>query len=300
MRRRRAKNICVADWFESAGKAVKLSRAGERGHIPLVGGLALAGGMPFRTEAPASVRGMAVRFLPSGEDEWQTGTIAVNAARGSTGPVLTTALDAATGKPDPAKVQAFLAAHPEVRRALAIIAKRRESSGPADTGLNTFRFVDAAGQTIPVSRSTVAVQPFEPAGPAVRADQVALFDDVLDLAARHPSPWELLGSAGAPGDPTDDTTVAWPGDRGRIDTGSVSFDRGETDHVQIGESLPCTTVNLDPTESARGIEPAGDPELSAQSSAFARSLSLRSRAHDEKPATVVGPNSSSSGSEGPS
>ncbi len=242
--------------------------------------------MPLRTEAPATARGMAVRFLPPGEDEWRTGmsdipVFAINAASGSTDPSLVAVPDPATGKPDPAKIQAVLAAHPEAVRALAIVAKQQVSSGLANPELKAFRFVDAAGQTIPVRWSPVPVQPFEPAGPAVRTEQYALFDGVLNLIAQHPPQWQLMVTG--PGDPTKGATVAWPGDRARIDTRLVTID-----HAESPESLPCAAINDHATVLRTGTEPSDDPPLSARFSAYARSFTVGSQARDEKLPSAAG------------
>jgi len=133
----------------------------------VVGRFALAGGMPFQPDEPNTVRSMALRFLPPGGEEWRTGmnnipVFPVNSARGFYEQLLAFSPDPATGKPDPAKIKAFLAAHPEAALALALIKKRQVTSGFADStfnGLNTFRFVDAAGASLPVRWSVVPVQP---------------------------------------------------------------------------------------------------------------------------------------------
>ncbi len=60
--------------------------------------------------------------------------------------LLASAPDSVTGKPDPAKMKAFVAAHPATAKALPLIQGRPISSGFADStyyGLNAFRFVDA-------------------------------------------------------------------------------------------------------------------------------------------------------------
>ncbi len=54
----------------------------------------------------------------------------------------------ATGKPDPAAMSAFLAAHPETAAAMAVIKAHPPTPGFADStfsGLNTFFFVNDAG-----------------------------------------------------------------------------------------------------------------------------------------------------------
>src|SRR3979411_640803 len=159
-RRNHAKGVCVTGWFESSGQAATLSKAAvfRPGRVPLVGRFALAGGMPFQTDARLTVRSMALRFLPPGGEEWRTGmnnipVFAVSSARGFYEQLLASSPDPATGKPDPARMKAFLAAHPETVRALSLIKKREVTSGFVNSTFNSpnaFRFVDAAGASVPV------------------------------------------------------------------------------------------------------------------------------------------------------
>jgi catalase len=159
-RRNHAKGVCVTGWFESNGQAAAISKAAvfNPGRVPVVGRFALAGGMPFQPDAPNTVRSMALRFVPPGGEEWRTGmnnipVFPVNSARGFYEQLLAFSPDPATGKPDPVKIKAYMAAHPEAARALALIKKRQVTSGFANStfnGLNAFRFVDTAGASTPV------------------------------------------------------------------------------------------------------------------------------------------------------
>src|SRR6202165_5549049 len=190
-RHNHAKGLCVTGWCESNGGAVASSKATvfAVGRVPLIGRFALAGGMPFQADAPATVRSMALRFLIPGGEEWRTGmnnipVFAVNSARGFYEQLLASSPDPATGKPDPAKMKAFLAAHPETARALSLIKQRQVASGFANStfnSLNAFRFVDAADASVPVRWSTVPVQPFadDSASPSAAADKNYLFDDLI-------------------------------------------------------------------------------------------------------------------------
>src|SRR5580704_2637981 len=199
-RRNHAKGVCVTGWFESGGQAAALSKAAvfRPGRVPVVGRFALAGGMPFQTDAPATVRSMALRFLLPGGGEWRTGmnnipVFPVNSARGFYEQLLASSPDPATGKPDPEKMKAFLAAHPEAEQALALIKKRQITSGFANStfnGLNAFRFVDAAGAPTSVRWSMVPVRPSaESAERSAAGDKNYLFDDLIAQIAQHPQQW---------------------------------------------------------------------------------------------------------------
>jgi catalase len=291
-RRNHAKGVCVTGWLESSGQAAALSKAAvfRPGRVPLVGRFALAGGMPFQTDAPATVRSMALRFLPPGAEEWRTGmnnipVFAVNSARGFYEQLLASSPDPATGKPDPAKMKAFLAAHPETVRALSLIKKRQVTSGFANStfnSLNAFRFVDAAGASVPVRWSMVPVQPSAVESAAATGDKNYLFDDLIAQIAQRPRQWRLIVTIGQADDPTNDATLPWPAGRRQVDAGTVTID-----HASSEDGGRCTAVNYDPLVLPSGIEPSDDPLLSARSAAYARSFTLRAEEEHEKPPSAV-------------
>jgi catalase len=293
-RRNHAKGFCVTGWFESSGQAAALSKAAvfRPGRVPVVGRFALAGGMPFQTDALATVRSMALRFLPPGGEEWRTGmnnipVFPVNSARGFYEQLLASSPDPGTGKPDPVRMKAFLAAHPETVRAMQLIKKRQVTSGFANStfnSLNAFRFVDAAGTSVPVRWSTVPVQPFaaDSAEPSAAGDKNHLFDELIAQIARRPPQWRLIVTVGEADDPTNDATLPWPAGRQQIDAGTVTIDRASSE-----DGGRCTAVNYDPLVLPSGIEPSDDPLLSARSAAYARSFTLRAEEEHEKPPSAV-------------
>ena len=293
-RRNHAKGVCVTGWFESNGQAAGLSKAAvfKPGRVPVVGRFALAGGMPFQTDKPATVRSMALRFLPPGGEEWRTGmnnipVFPVNSARGFYEQLLASSPDPLTGKPDPARMKAFLAAHPEAVRPLQLIKERQVTSGFANStfnSLNAFRFVDAAGASVPVRWSTVPVQPFaaDSAEPSAAGDKNYLFDDLIAQIAQHPHQWRLIVTIGQADDPTDDATLRWPAGSRQIDAGTVTID-----HASSEDGGRCTDVNYDPLVLPSGIEPSDDPLLSARSAVYARSFTLRAEEEQEKPPSAV-------------
>jgi catalase len=295
-RRNHAKGVCVTGWFESNGQAAAISKAAvfRPGRVPVVGRFALAGGMPFQPDAANTVRSMALRFLPPGGEEWRTGmnnipVFPVNSARGFYDQLLAFSPDPATVKPDPAKTKAFLVAHPEDARALALIKKRQVTSGftnSAFNSLNAFRFVDAAGASTPVRWSVVPVQPVaaDAAEPPAAGDENYLFDDLIAQIAQHSRQWRLIVTIGQTGDPTDDATQPWPEGRRQVDAGTVTIDRASSE-----DSGRCTAVNYDPLVLPVGIEPSDDPLLSARSAVYARSFTLRAEEENEKPPSAVTP-----------
>jgi catalase len=294
-RRNHAKGVCVTGWFESSGTAAALSKAAvfRPMRVPVVGRFALAGGMPFQPDGPATVRSMALRFLLPGGEEWRTGmnnipVFPVNSARGFYEQLLASSPDPKTGKPDPDRMKAFLAVHPETERALSLIKKRQVTSGFANStfnSLNAFRFVGAAGASVPVRWSTVPVQPLtaDSAEPSAAGDKNYLFDDVIAQIARHPLQWRLIVTIGQADDPTNDATLPWPAGRQQVDAGTVTID-----HASSEDGGRCTDVNYDPLVLPSGIEPSDDPLLSARSAAYARSFTLRAgEEHEKSPSAVT-------------
>ena len=185
-RRNHAKGVCVFGWFEANGAGGRLSHAAvfRPGRVPVIGRFALAGGVPMMPDGPNAVRSLALQFtLPSGE-VWRTGmndipVFPVRDARGFYDNLVALAPDPATGKPDPAKVPAFLAAHPEAARAIGLIKSTPFSSGFANASynsLNAFRLVNAAGVATPVRWTLRAVDAFEPEPAEAPADKNYLFD----------------------------------------------------------------------------------------------------------------------------
>ena len=229
-RRNHAKGVCVSGYFESNGRGADLSRAVvfRSGRVPVVGRFALAGGQPFVADAPQIVRSMAILFeLPNGE-EWRTGmnnipVFPVNTAEAFHDQLLAAALDPATGKPDPAKMKAFLAAHPESAKAIQLIGNRQISSGFANStynSLNAFRLINATGVSVPVRWSMV--------GSAVRTDQHDRSSKSREelsfrcLDCRHPQPATAMapryhrGPAERLDERRDDSVAArWAAGRGR-------------------------------------------------------------------------------------
>src|SRR5438270_9512095 len=101
--------------------------------------------------------------------------------------------DPTTGKPDPAKLKAFVAGHPETVQALTVIKGQPVSSGFANStfhGLNAFRFINAAGASLPVRWLFTPEQPFAAASTASAVeDKNYLFDALIAAIHRQPLRW---------------------------------------------------------------------------------------------------------------
>jgi pyruvate/2-oxoglutarate dehydrogenase complex dihydrolipoamide dehydrogenase (E3) component len=280
-RRNHAKGVCVSGYFDSNGRAARLSKAVvfEAGRVPVVGRFALAGGMPDAADSPQTVRSMALRFSLRDGEEWRTGmnsipVFAVNTPEGFRDQLVAMSADPTTGKPDPGKVQAFLAAHPESARALAAIKAQTIAAGFENStynSLDAFEFVDSVGNPTPVRWSMVPLQPFVAATTEPpHGDPNFLFDSLIAQVKAHPLQWRLVVTIGQPGDPTNDATIAWPDDREKVDAGTLTIDRIESE-----DTSPVRTINFDPLVLPDGITGSDDPLLSARSATYSVSFTRR-------------------------
>jgi catalase len=156
-RRNHAKGLCIAGTFEGNGNGARLSssaflQAGARAAV--VGRMALAGGNPYAPDAAVPVRSMALQMrLPDGQ-EWRTGIndipgFPVSTPQAFQQLTLASKPDPATGKPDPALMQAFAQAHPETspscERLMAQPASRRASPTTLTTASTPSVFVASDG-----------------------------------------------------------------------------------------------------------------------------------------------------------
>lgn len=158
-RRNHAKGVGFSGFFDSNGQGVRLSKAAvfAPGHIPVLGRFSLGGTDPYAPDNPAAPRGMGLLFhLPDGE-EWRTAMINVPVFPFPTPQAFYDHMVAATpdpdtGKPDPAKIAAFGAAHPETARPAQIIQSHPPASGFDNStynSLNAFWFTNTNGKSIP-------------------------------------------------------------------------------------------------------------------------------------------------------
>ena len=281
-RRNHAKGVGVSGFFESNGAGARLSKATvfHVGRVPVTGRFSLAGGQPSLADAPETIRGLGLKFsLPDGE-QWRTAMNSIPVFLVKTPAAFYERLvasepDPATGKPDPAKMQAFLARHPEAMRAMHIISRHPPASGFANStysSLNAFFFVTTDGVSTPVRLQLVPLDAFEPAVTPVsaQASKNYLFDALIGRMHQGPVHWHLMLVVGQPGDPTNDATVPWPESRERVDAGTLTLSVVEPEETSVARD-----INFDPLVLPAGIVPSDDPLLSARSAVYAQSFTRR-------------------------
>jgi catalase len=285
-RRNHAKGVGVSGFFESNGNGVRLSKAAvfRPGRVPVLGRFSLGGGNPFAPDTVSAPRGLGLQFaLPDGE-LWRTAMLHLPVFPFRTPEAFYEQLfafrpDPSTGQPDPAKVQVFLAHHPESAEALKVIKSQPAPSGFGDAtfhSLNAFRFINAANESTPVRWILTPAQPWKT---TPSQDKDFLFDALIAQIHRQPLQWRLIVIIGQPGDPTNDATIPWPAERQQIDVGTVTLDRVESDETSAANDL-----NFDPLVLPAGITPSDDPLLSARSAVYSQSFIRRAGETKQPPA----------------
>ncbi|MGL6236928.1 MAG: catalase family peroxidase [Segniliparus sp.] len=273
-----AKGVGVYGRFESngAGEAVSQASVFRKGEYELLGRFSLPGQNPHVADSAAAAKGLALQFsLPEGE-QWRTAMVSAPVFHVATPEAfyeytLANTPDPATGKPDPALLQRFLAAHPESASALAAIKAAPQAPSfltATYNGLSAYVCDDGRGSSTPVRWKLV---PEEAAAPQAGEGPNALFEQLLQRIRSGPARWRLVLVLGEPGDPTHDSTRAWPSGRRELDVGTVVLAE-----IATARSSAARGVNFDPTVLPRGIGLSDDPIPSARSAVYG--VSYRRRA----------------------
>ncbi|MEP7186628.1 MAG: catalase family peroxidase [Rhodanobacter sp.] len=290
-RRNHAKGVCVSGYFEGNGGAAEYSEAPLFGKVrtTVVGRFAIPGGNPYAPDSSVPIRSMALRLTQANGEQWRTGMNSMPVFPVATPQAFYEQLqaqqpDPATGKPDPAKLKAFFAAHPETAafRAWAKTAKPSASfATDSYDSLNAFDFVNVQGKRQSVRwRMAPYVTDSEAASAGIGTNY--LDADLARRLAQGPLRWHLLVTLAQPGDPTNDATKAWPDDRSTVDAGTLVIE-----HTSPQSSGPCRDINYDPLVLPQGIEASDDPLLPARSAAYADSYLRRTSEEAHLPGTTA-------------
>lgn len=276
-RRNHAKGLSAFGTFASTGAGAAVCRAGifRPGSVPVIGRFSLSGGLPDQPDMPTTVRGLGLLFQGPDGEQWRTAMINIpvfpdRTPQGFYDRLLASKPVPETGKPDPAKMAAFLDRHPETVAAMKVIKGAPPSAGFADStyhGLNAFRFTNGAGATVPVRWSAV---PQGTAAVPAAAGKDYLFDDLIHALAQRPLSWRLVLTIGEPGDPTHDASKPWPSARRSIEAGTITVTG-----VQTEAPGNARDINFDPLVLPDGIAASDDPLLAARSAVYARSFTRR-------------------------
>ena len=281
-RRNHIKGSCAVGEFVGTREAAKLSSSPlfSGKPVPVVARFSLSGGNLKAPDVAKSARGMALEFrLPKKPLHHITMLNApmFGAAQPQTFLDLMQALqpDPATGKPDPEKMKAFKASHPDNLVQAQYLASNNPPASYATSaywGIHTFKFVGAGDKT------TLVRWRFVP-----QDGEKRLSDDELKTAGANfleaalfertkqgPVRWDMLVTIGQPGDAEDNPTLLWPQGRQEFKAGTLSISA-----AMAQKGAACEAINYDPLVMADGIAPTNDPVLKFRSPAYAVSFGKR-------------------------
>ena len=280
-RKNHAKGLCVSGYFDGNGQAAALStaRAFSQQRVPVIGRFAIGGANPHAPDTAVPVRSLALQLSTDDGQVWRTGmnnppVLPVSTPEAFYEQVLAATPDPATGKPDPKRLQAFFAAHPESAAFREWSAHYQASDSFANTAynsINAFRLIDGQGHAQPVRWRLEPATPFAALAKDA-SDPRVLQHDLQRRLSEAPLRWNLRLVLAQPGDPVDDPARPWPTDRPSVIAGTLVLD-----HVDPPEQGACRDLNFDPLILPRGIEASNDPILAARSAAYAESFNRRSR-----------------------
>ncbi|WP_373987264.1 catalase family peroxidase [Duganella sp. BuS-21] len=283
-RRAHSKGVCFAGRFAPTPEAAKLSkaRAFTQPSIAVIGRFSASSNNPYAPDGASPVRGMAVQLKTDDGQDWRIAMNSFPFFAAST-PQAFQAMneagrpDPATGKPDPNKMKAVLAANPEIAafQAWAKTAPRSDSLGSTRfNGVNAFRLTDAAGTERMVRWSMRPRLAFVAmsAEQLKAADPNFLLEDLSRRLASAPLIWDMVVQIAAAGDPITDPSKAWPDTRPEATLGTLTVARAEAQATG-----PCRDINFDPLILPDGIAASDDPVLHARSAAYSVSFNRRER-----------------------
>jgi catalase len=281
-RRNHIKGTCAIGEFVGSKQAAQYSRSALFSGVPVavIARFSLAGGNPKAPDTAKSARGIALEFkLPGGQLHHMTmlNTPMFGAASPKTFLDLMQATrpDPSTGKPDPERIKAFKASHPDNLAQAEYLAGNNPPASYARSaywGIHTFKFVDEK------QKVTLVRWRFVP-----QDGELQLSDEQMKTAAPNflelaliartqqgPARWDMMVSIGEAGDPEDNPTVLWPDSRKQFMAGTLSITAAKPQ-----KGAECEPINFDPLMMADGIEPTKDPVLLFRSPAYAVSFSKR-------------------------
>ena len=285
MRAVHAKGVVCAGNFTATAEAAAMTRAEHMQGDPVAATVRFSngGGDPAAPDSTKDGRGLAVKlYLADGSrTDLVSLTLPCFFVRNADDFLEFTRArkpDPQTGKPDMAKLGAFLEAHPEALPAIQYALSQPAPASYAQLeyhGIHAFKWIAPDGTERWVRFS------FRPrAGVAGLSDEEAaarsadyLQDEIRDRLAREPIEFDLEVAIAQEGDDPDDPTEPWPDERERVVVGTLRIEALDSTRERDGDVLV-----FDPTRVTYGIELSGDPILHVRPEAYAVSVERRSGA----------------------
>lgn len=272
-----AKGTCAVGTFTASPEAAALSRAPHLQDAPVRATVRFSNGSgnPTARDNGREPRGMSVKFHAP---ESETDIVAINqsvfivrTAEAFLEFMTAQVPDPATGKPDLAKLGAFMGAHPEGQRAAEIMM----TTAPLESflratyhAIHAYRLVNAAGA------EQVVRYRWEPdlGESAITRDEARerstdyLREDLIARLTDGPASFTLHLQLGDEQDDPDDPTVEWPLERADVIAGRLVIE--ELSHG-------CDAMVFDPTRTCDGIRLTKDKILAARARAYGVSAKRR-------------------------
>jgi catalase len=286
-RRNHIKGTCAAGEFVGTTDAATLSRSGlfSGKTIPVVARFSLGGGNPDVPDAAPAPRGMALEFHLAGNNLQHITMINVPIFAASSPASFRDAIVAAkpnpkTGKPDPEKLKAYAATHPDAMALTQLSSHHTPTANYYQTtffSIHTFKFIDAKSTEHLVRWRFI---PRDGAKEMTAAEMKAaphdfLEKNLIERTGKGPAVWDMIVYVGEPGDPQDDPTLAWPETRKHFKAGILTI----TQATPQQKGVACEPINFDPLVMADGMAPTNDPVLLFRSPAYGVSFGKRLSGH---------------------
>jgi catalase len=281
-RRNHIKGTCAVGEFVGTQDAARYTRSAlfSGKPVPVVARFSLSGGNPKAPDAARSGRGMALEFkLPKGQLQHITmlNTPVFGAATPQTFFDMLQAQkpDPATGKPDPEKIKAFKASHPDNQAQSQFLANNNPPASYANSaffGIHTFKFINKKKQTTLVrwqfvpqdGEKSLSDEDMKNTGPNF------LEQALISRTQQGPARWDMIVSIGEKGDSEDNPSIAWPDERKKVKVGTLSINQ-----AMPQKGAACEPINFDPLVMADGMAPTNDPVLLFRSPSYAVSFAKR-------------------------
>jgi len=283
-RRAHSKGICFAGTFAPTPAAAGLStaRAFSQPSTAVIGRFSTPGNNPYAPDNAAPVRGMALQLKTDDGQDWRIAMnsfpfFTVSTPQGFQALNEAMRPDPATGKPDPEKLKAVLAQHPEIAKFQAWAKAAPQSDSLGNTrfnGVNAFQLTDTKGAARMVRWSMRPHAPVVALSPEQLKSAAPDFlaADLDKRLAAGPLQWDLVMQFAAAGDPVTDPSQAWPDSRPETTVGTLSMVQAEPQ-----ANGACRDINFDPLILPTGIAASADPVLHARSAAYSVSFNRRER-----------------------
>jgi len=281
-RRNHINGVCVAGSFtgDKAIQAYTSSPLFSGRQIPVIGRFSLAGGSLKIPDTARNPRGMALEFeLP--QRKVQHFTMLNVPVFGAATPnsfydgVIANTPSPDTGKPDPEKIAAYKASHPDAQALGEYLAKNNPVVSYANSdfySIHAFKFINKNNKTTLVKWRFVPQDGVKRFSDEELKTVAARFldDDIMAKTKAGPVRWDMVLTIGEPSDEQINPTVYWPAERKQIRAGVLTLSSASP---QQGGA--CEKINFDPLVMAQGIAPTNDPILLFRSPAYADSFAKR-------------------------